>query len=106
MLRGLHYHLQQADLWVPVDGEATVGLVDLRAGSPAHRGNLTVTLAPGVALYLPPGVAHGFCAVTDFTMLYLVDRAYDGADEHGFTPLDPAAGIDWPAVDPLMSARD
>ena len=106
MLRGLHYHRQQADLWVPIDGEGTVGLVDLRPDVPTTRDHLQLDVEPGVALYLPPGVAHGFCARTDFTLLYLVDRAYDGADEFGFSPLDPAAGIDWPVADPILSDRD
>ena len=106
VLRGMHYHLRQADLWVPIEGQATVGLCDLRRGSPADRRASTVELEPGLALYLPPGIAHGFFARTPFTMLYLVDRAYDGSDEHGFSPLDPALGIDWPAADVVLSERD
>jgi dTDP-4-dehydrorhamnose 3,5-epimerase len=106
VLRGLHYHRIQADLWVPVDGQATVGLVDLREDSPTNRDHLAIDVEPGIALYLPPGVAHGFCARTAFTLLYLVDRAYDGADEFGFSPLDPAAGITWPVDEPVLSDRD
>lgn len=106
VLRGLHYHRRQADLWVPVDGTATVGLVDLREDSPTDRESLAIDVEPGIALYLPPGVAHGFCARTDFTLLYLVDRAYDGADEFGFSPLDPAAAIAWPVAEPILSDRD
>ena len=106
VLRGLHYHRIQADLWVPVEGRATVGLVDLRPGSATRGEALTVDVEPGVAVYLPPGVAHGFCAVAEFTLLYLVDRAYDGADEFGFSPLDPATGITWPEAEPVLSARD
>ena len=103
----MHYHLQQADVWVPIDGEATAALVDLRDGSPAFGVATTFDAVPGSATYIPPGVAHGFYARSDFTMLYFVDRHYDGgADEHGFSPLDPAVAIAWPGSEPLLSDRD
>jgi dTDP-4-dehydrorhamnose 3,5-epimerase len=103
----MHYHLEQADVWVPISGEATAALVDLREGSPAFGVATTFDATAGSATYIPPGVAHGFYARTDFTLLYLVDRAYDGgADEHGFSPLDPEVAIPWPASDPLLSERD
>ncbi|MDQ3981266.1 MAG: dTDP-4-dehydrorhamnose 3,5-epimerase family protein, partial [Actinomycetota bacterium] len=38
VLRGLHYHLNQADLWYVVRGTAQVALADLRGG----RGERTV----------------------------------------------------------------
>jgi dTDP-4-dehydrorhamnose 3,5-epimerase len=109
VLRGLHYHRRQADLWIPVDGEATGALVDLRPGSPAHERPLLLELDAGrpEALYVPPGVAHGFCARTDYAMLYFVDRYYDGGtDEYGFDPLDPALAIAWPTAAPTLSERD
>lgn len=107
VVRGLHYHLRQADLWVPIDGEATVGLVDLRPGSPTANEGLTLDVEPSMGLYIPAGVAHGFCARSPYTFLYLVDRYYEaGADEHGFHPLDPSSGISWPTDDPILSARD
>ncbi len=103
----MHFHQRQADLWVPIAGEATAAVFDLRDGSPAARTGATFDTVPGMAVYVPPGVAHGFCARSDFTLLYLVDQTYDdGADEHGFSPLDPAAGIEWPVADPVLSARD
>jgi dTDP-4-dehydrorhamnose 3,5-epimerase len=107
VLRGMHFHQRQADLWVPISGEATAAVFDLRDGSPAARTGATFDAVAGMAVYIPPGVAHGFCARSDFTLLYLVDRTYDdGADEHGFSPLDPTAGIEWPVADPVLSARD
>ena len=107
VLRGMHYHHRQADLWVPVAGEATGALVDLRGGSAAPGSGWTFDAVPGMAVYIPPGVAHGFCARSDYTLLYLVDRTYDGGvDEFGFSPLDPAAGITWPVAGPLLSDRD
>jgi dTDP-4-dehydrorhamnose 3,5-epimerase len=106
VLRGMHYHLTQADLWIPVEGRATAGLLDLRHGSPARGRGVGVDLRPGSALYLPPGVAHGYCVTDAFVLLYLVDRAYDGSDEHGFDPRDPGLGVVWPVADPILSERD
>ena len=31
VLRGLHFHQRQADLWVVLDGRAQVGLADIRS---------------------------------------------------------------------------
>jgi len=57
-------------------------------------------------VYIPPGVAHGFAAVTDLTLTYLVDGYYDPADELGVAWDDPSIGADWGVVQPVLSARD
>ena len=36
VLRGLHFHRHQADVWNVVSGRARIGLVDLRPGSATH----------------------------------------------------------------------
>lgn len=108
VLRGLHFHLRQSDYWIPVSGRVVVGLVDLREGSPTQ--GRTATLREDgerpAALYLPPGVAHGFYAETDAVLVYLVDRAYTGEDEHGVAWDDPDVGLAWPVRDPVLSERD
>ena len=57
-------------------------------------------------MYIPPGVAHGFAALTDVVMTYLVDGYYNPADELGVAWNDPAIGADWGVTDPILSARD
>ncbi len=108
VLRGLHFHRRQWDYWLAVSGTAFVALLDLRPGSPTERGVATLTLTGSepVGLFVPPGVAHGFYATTDYTMVYLVDAYYDPADELGVAWNDPVLGIDWPATDPILSERD
>lgn len=105
-LRGMHYHLFQADYWNLISGRAVAGLYDFRASSQTSGASATIELADDVGLYIPAGVAHGFFAVTDATMTYLVDQVYDGTDELGFRWDDPALQIDWPATDPILSDRD
>lgn len=106
----MHYHLHQADLWVPIAGTMELGLHDLRPDSETFGESRLFALgdprdAPR-GVYIPPGVAHGFCAVTESTLLYLVDREYEGTDEHGFHPGDPMLGFTWPVVEPILSERD
>jgi dTDP-4-dehydrorhamnose 3,5-epimerase len=109
VLRGMHFHRQQADYWVVLTGTAFVGLYDLRAGSPTSGARVELTLSADLGrsgLYIPPGVAHGFYAETDLMLAYLVDRAYDGTDEFGVAWDDPAVGIAWPDREPVLSDRD
>jgi dTDP-4-dehydrorhamnose 3,5-epimerase len=109
VLRGLHVHREQADYWVVLAGSAFVGLADLRLGSPTERRAASVRLdaeRAASALYIPPGVAHGYYAETDLLLQYLVDRAYTGDDEFGVAWDDPDLGIDWPNSAPVLSDRD
>ena len=57
-------------------------------------------------VFIPPGVAHGFAALTDVVMTYLVDNYYNPADELGVRYDDPVIGADWGVTDPILSARD
>ncbi len=108
---GLHYHLHQADYWVVVAGRARVVLHDLRAGSPTDGATLVMDMGGDGperhrGVYIPPGVAHGFSALTDLTLTYLVDGTYDPADELGVAWDDPAVGADWGVAEPVLSERD
>ena len=109
VLRGMHFHLRQSDWWIVLEGSAFVALHDLRDDPRADRGTtMTVDASEGlVGIYIPPRVAHGFLALTEVALQYLVDAGFDGSDEFGFAWDDPQAGIGWPAADPpLLSARD
>jgi len=108
VLRGLHYHLKQADFWVVPQGLARAGLYDMRASSPTRGKSETIELGQGNAfgLYIPKGVAHGFCALTDVMMTYLVDEYYDNSDERGVRWNDPALQIDWGMTEVIVSDRD
>ena len=108
VLRGLHFHRLQTDYWILVSGRYAVGLYDLRRGSPTEGRGLLLRLSAEdhVALFLPPGVAHGFYAETELELVYLVDRYHTGRDEFGVAWDDPSLGIDWPDPDPILSDRD
>jgi dTDP-4-dehydrorhamnose 3,5-epimerase len=57
-------------------------------------------------VYIPPGVAHGFAALSDVTITYLVDGYYNPADELGVAWDDPAVAADWGVSAPVLSDRD
>jgi len=100
-LVGLHYHLHQADFWYVPFGTARMVLHDLREGGPTDGASMSVDLSGEnhLGVYIPPGVAHGFSALTDMTITYLVDGYYNPADEL-------AVAADWGVTDPVLSARD
>jgi dTDP-4-dehydrorhamnose 3,5-epimerase len=111
VLRGLHYHRHQTDIWVPVGGRLRAGLADARRESPTFGHGMTLDLdaqdpAALSALLIPPGVAHGFAALTDITLIYVVDRYYDVVDELGIAWDDPVLGLDWGLSEPVLSGRD
>ena len=110
-LVGLHYHLHQADFWYVAAGRARVVLHDLRVGSPTDGATESFNLGgDGTArhrgVYIPPGVAHGFAALSDVTITYLVDRPYDPDDELGLAWDDREVAADWGLADPVLSDRD
>jgi dTDP-4-dehydrorhamnose 3,5-epimerase len=115
VLRGLHLHRRQDDLWVVGGGRAFVALVDVRPpldGTGPSAIVETRELAADDWVMIPTGVAHGFLALDPLDLIYFVTNEYDGSDELGFAWDDPAVGVAWPALDgtpdgrPILSGRD
>lgn len=105
---GLHYHMHQADYWYPVRGRVRVVLHDLRSGSPTDGVTECFDLGEDheAGVFIPPGVAHGFAALTELTLVYFVDGYYNPEDELGVAWDDPEIGADWGVADPVISERD
>ena len=105
---GLHFHLHQADYWYVTRGRARVVLHDLRVGSPTERATTTLELGGEEerGVFIPPGVAHGFAALTDLTLTYLVDGYYNPEDELGVAWDDEEIAADWGVEGPVLSERD
>jgi len=108
VLRGLHYHFKQVDYWYVVNGKIRAGLADLRPNSPTYKTTQVVEMGEEnqVGLFIPIGVAHGFVALTNVTLTYIVDNYYDGGDEFGVAWNDPEVGPNWGVSEPLISGRD
>jgi dTDP-4-dehydrorhamnose 3,5-epimerase len=108
VLRGLHYHFYQVDYWYVVAGKIRAGLFDMRPDSPTCGAVQTLDMGEDsqIGLFIPIGVAHGFVALTDATLTYVVDNYYDRQDEHGVAWNDPDIAMPWGVETPLISPRD
>jgi dTDP-4-dehydrorhamnose 3,5-epimerase len=115
VLRGLHLHRRQTDLWIVSGGRAFVALVDARGlvvGTATGPTVETRELGPDETVTIPAGIAHGFLALEPLELIYAVTNEYDGSDEWGFAWDDPAVGVPWPVLGatadgrPILSGRD
>ncbi len=109
VLRGLHYHHHQIDYWYVPSGIIRVGMVDLRRSSPTHMATQVFEIGDGnnMGVFVPTGVAHGFLALTNATLMYMVNNYYDGGkDELGVAWNDPDINLNWGVNTPLLSPRD
>src|SRR5205814_6927908 len=78
VLRGLHYHRNQADLWYVPGGRAQVGLADLRRrGETPPTETFILDAAEPTTVFIPPGVAHGYLAPTDLDAISWVTAESD-----------------------------
>ncbi len=110
-IRGLHFSIQpgQAKLVRAARGRILDVAVDVRSGSPTFGQHETFELddVSHRQVFLPVGIAHGFCVLSDLAdVCYRVDAYYDAALERGVAWDDPALGIVWPVDEPILSARD
>jgi dTDP-4-dehydrorhamnose 3,5-epimerase len=111
VLRGLHYQepYPQGKLVRCVRGELFDVAVDVRRGSPAFGKWYGTTLSEEnkAMLWVPPGFAHGFCALTDDAeLVYKTTEIYHPETDHSILWNDPEIGIEWPIAEPSLSAKD
>lgn len=110
VIRGLHFQTpphDHAKLVYCVAGEVLDVVVDIRQGSPTfgHVATFALSAAKGNAVYIAPGMAHGFCVLSEqATLIYNVTSAYSPAHDAGI--LWSSIELDWPVHDPVVSARD
>jgi dTDP-4-dehydrorhamnose 3,5-epimerase len=110
-IRGLHFSIQpgQAKLVRAARGHILDVAVDIRRGSPTFGQHETFEL-DDVAhrqVYLPVGIAHGFCVLSEVAdVCYRVDAYFAAERERGVAWDDPALGIAWRVDEPILSARD
>jgi dTDP-4-dehydrorhamnose 3,5-epimerase len=110
-LRGLHAQLRrpQGKLVRAVEGEMLDVAVDIRKSSRTFGRWVAVRLSGETfhQLYVPPGFAHGFCVLSPVVHVeYKCTDFYDREDEIAVAWDDPEIGIEWPLLEPTLSARD
>ena len=111
-LRGMHYQApphEEAKLVRCTRGAIFDVALDLRRDSPSFRRWFAVELSAdnGRALYVPPGVAHGFQTLADATdVLYQMSEPHHAESARGVRFDDPAFSIRWPLEQPIVNDRD
>lgn len=116
-LRGLHYQAPphaEAKLVGCAAGALYDVIVDLRRDSPTYRRWLSVELRGPSSerenfrlLYVPEGFAHGYQTLEDETfVLYQMSEFHHPESARGIRWNDPAFGIEWPDIEPIMSEKD
>lgn len=109
VVRGMHFQApprQHAKLVACLAGEALDVVLDLRPG-PSFGRVVSRELSPRrpSLLYLPEGIAHGFLALAEGTLLhYKVTSVH--APDHDRGILWSSIPFDWPVRSPIVSSRD
>ena len=111
VIRGMHFQVNrpQAQIVTIMRGSVFDVGVDLRQNSPTFGRWHGVELSDvgQRQVYMAPGIAHGFCVLSDLADLhYKVSRFYDPDDECGMVWNDSEVNIDWPSITPLIHQRD
>ncbi|HEY8176279.1 MAG TPA: dTDP-4-dehydrorhamnose 3,5-epimerase family protein [Gemmatimonadaceae bacterium] len=111
-LRGMHWQAapsEEAKLVRCTSGAVHDVIIDLRPDSPSFLKHAAVVLTQGDrrALYVPPGVAHGFQTLADDSeLLYQMSDFFSPEHVRGVRWNDPAFGLEWPIPDPIILDRD
>jgi dTDP-4-dehydrorhamnose 3,5-epimerase len=111
-VRGMHFQWspsREGKLVRCIRGQVHDVLLDLRPDSPAYLSHVAVRLGEDDrdAVFIPPGVAHGFQTLVDETeVFYQMTDFYVPELQSGVRWDDPAFGIEWPLAEAVISERD
>jgi dTDP-4-dehydrorhamnose 3,5-epimerase len=113
-LRGMHFQSRnpQGKLCTVLEGEVFDAAVDLRPDSPTFGrwDGLVLKAGQNRSLWLPPGFAHGFLALSEQVVyLYKVTAPWDHAAAHALAWNDARVQIAWPLAEgqaPMLSDKD
>lgn len=110
VIRGMHFQNPPSDhvkVVYCVHGEVQDVVLDLRKGSPTYGQSVAIRLSAqqGNFIYIPKGLAHGFCATSESAILvYKVSTVYDPKSDSGV--LWNSFGYAWETSKPILSERD
>jgi dTDP-4-dehydrorhamnose 3,5-epimerase len=112
VLRGLHFQVppfDQGKLVFVMQGQAIDVAVDIRKSSSTYGKHVRILLDSKIKnqLWIPPGFAHGFCALEDETVFcYKCTNFYSPQHEQALIWNDPDLEIDWNIEKPIVSEKD
>jgi dTDP-4-dehydrorhamnose 3,5-epimerase len=104
VVRGLHFQVPPLPVGKLVRcarGQIFDVAVDIRVGSPTYGHHASIELSDhgNRMFYVPPGFAHGFCALSDVAdVSYKVTNYWTKEVDRGIRWNDPALRIEWPVT--------
>ena len=109
VIRGMHFQTpphDHAKLVYSTNGTILDVILDLRKQSPTFGkfASIEISHENHKGVYMPKGVAHGFCCLTDATMVYLTSTMHNVNADSGVRW--DSFGMDWPIDEAIMSERD
>ena len=110
VIRGMHFQLpphDHAKLVFCTAGEVLDVALDLRKNSKTYGQCQSFSLSEGNKhmLYIPRGMAHGFCSISDkATLFYFTTSMHAAAHDTGVRY--DSFGFNWPVDAPVLSDRD
>lgn len=109
VLRGIHYQINkpQAHLVTLLYGKIFDVSVDLRRNSRTFGNWLGFFINENYQIFIPKGVAHGFCVLSDEAKIhYKCSDYFDGENEGGIIWNDKSLNIQWPIKPKIISEKD
>ena len=112
VVRGLHFQHEPAGIGKLISvthGRILDVAADIRPASPTYKRWVSAELSGenGSMLYVPPGFAHGFCALEDDSFVnYMMTGEFSPAHDAGVRWNDQEIGVEWPIADPILSQKD
>ena len=111
VIRGLHlqYKTPQTKLISVLSGKIFDVVVDCRKNSKTFGKHfyMYISAKDNTSLYVPEGFAHGFCSLTNNTVVYYKNSNYrNKKNEVGILWEDKDLNIKWPIKKPIISSRD
>jgi dTDP-4-dehydrorhamnose 3,5-epimerase len=105
--RGMHLQVGPTENWKIVsviEGHIFDVLVDVRKSSETFLNTNERYLKNGKSILCPPGIAHGFQALENSTLIYYSSKTRDEQFDLGFNV--KSLVIDWPLNFEVQSVRD
>ena len=111
VIRGLHLQIKkpQGKFITVLRGEIFDIALDCRRKSKTFGKYFSIKLSEkkNVSLYIPEGFAHGYCSLSDNSLIhYKMTNYRDSKLEKGILWNDKSINIKWPVKKPIISIKD
>ena len=111
VLRGLHLQIKkpQGKFVTVLRGKIFDVALDCRKNSKTFGKYFSIILSENenISLYIPEGFAHGFCSLSDNTIMHYKCTNYrNKRSETGIIWNDYEINIKWPIKNPILSRKD